>query len=72
MTATDGGIGGGPYAKALADEIVTPGIESILVFARVARRIYQEIRQHPYMSASPMPEICFAGCEGTRRTDIRR
>src|SRR5262249_23209158 len=37
-TASDGGSGGGSYAKALANEIVKPGIDSMLVFTRVARR----------------------------------
>src|SRR6516165_8474567 len=36
-TASDRGTGGGTYAKALADEIVKPGVDSMLVFSRVAR-----------------------------------
>jgi caspase domain-containing protein len=60
-TASDGGKGGGPYAKALADEIVKPGIDSMLVFTRVARRVQQELGQDPFLSASTMPEIYFAG-----------
>jgi hypothetical protein len=43
-----------------AEEIVRPGVESILVFTRVARRVHHEIGQNPYMSASTMPEIYFA------------
>ena len=60
-----------PYAKALADELVRPGVESILVFTRVAHRVYQEIGQNPYMSASTMPEIYFAGSEGSLRPTAR-
>jgi uncharacterized caspase-like protein len=60
-TASDVGAGGGPYARALADEIVRPGIDSMLVFTRVARRVQQEIGQDPFLSASTMPEIYFAG-----------
>jgi hypothetical protein len=60
-TASDGGSGGGPYARALANEIVKPGIDSMLVFTRVARRVQQEIGQDPFLSASTMPELYFAG-----------
>jgi hypothetical protein len=60
-TASDRGTGGGPYAKALADEIVKPGVDSMLVFSRVARRVQHEIGQDPFLSASTMPEIYFAG-----------
>jgi hypothetical protein len=60
-TASDTGTGGGTYAKTLADEIVRPGIDSMLVFTRVARRVQHEIGQDPFLSASTMPEIYFAG-----------
>jgi uncharacterized caspase-like protein len=60
-TASDTGTGGGTYAKALADEIVKPGVDSMLVFSRVARRVQHEIGQDPFLSASTMPEIYLAG-----------
>jgi Caspase domain len=60
-TASDRGTGGGPYAKALSDEIMKPGVDSMLVFSRVARRVQHEIGQDPFLSASTMPEIYFAG-----------
>jgi Caspase domain len=60
-TASDNGTGAGTYAKALADEIIRPGVESMLVFTRVARRVQQEIGQDPFLSASTIPEIYFAG-----------
>jgi uncharacterized caspase-like protein len=60
-TASDGGTGARTYAKALADEIIKPGVESMLVFTRVARRVQQEIGQDPFLSASTIPEIYFAG-----------
>jgi hypothetical protein len=60
-TASDTGTGGGTYAKALADEIMKPGVDSMLVFSRVARRVQHEIGQDPFLSASTMPEIYFAG-----------
>ena len=60
-TASDIGSGGGTYAKALADEIVKPGVDLMLVFTRVARRVQREIGQDPFLSASTMPEVYFAG-----------
>jgi hypothetical protein len=45
QTAADTGGGGGPYAKALADEIVKPGIEAMTMFRRVALRVNREIGQ---------------------------
>jgi uncharacterized caspase-like protein len=60
-TASDRGTDGGTYAKALADEIVKPGVDSMLVFSRVGRRVQHEIGQDPFLSASTMPEIYFAG-----------
>jgi uncharacterized caspase-like protein len=71
MTATDGGPNGGPYANALAEEIIKPGVESVLVFTYAARQVYQKIRQNPYMAASAMPEIYFAG-DRTSRTDAKK
>jgi len=59
-TASDLGTGGGTYAKALAEEIVKPGVDSMLVFARVARRVQREIGQDPFLSSSTMPEFSFA------------
>jgi peptidoglycan/xylan/chitin deacetylase (PgdA/CDA1 family) len=60
-TAADGGGGGGPYARALADELVKPGIEAMTMFRRVALRVNREIGQDPWMSASTLPEVYFAG-----------
>jgi uncharacterized caspase-like protein len=60
-TASDTGHEGGTYARALAEEIVKPGVDSMLVFTRVARRVLREIGQDPFLSASTMPEIYFAG-----------
>ena len=60
-TAADTGSGGGPYARALADELVKPGIEAMTMFRRVALRVNREIGQDPWMSASTLPEVYFAG-----------
>src|SRR5262249_33355572 len=60
-TATDVGSKGAPYAKALADEIVKPGVEAMTMFRRVALRVNREIGQDPWISASTLPEVYFAG-----------
>jgi Caspase domain len=60
-TAADVGSGSGPYAKALADEMVKPGVEAMYMFRRVALRVNREIGQDPWMSASTLPEVYFAG-----------
>jgi tol-pal system protein YbgF len=51
----------GPYAKALAEELVKPGIEAMTMFRHVALRVNWEIGQDPWMSASTLPEVYFAG-----------
>jgi len=60
-TAADAGRGGGAYAKALSDEIVKPGVEAMYMFRRVALRVNREIGQDPWLSASTLPEVYFAG-----------
>jgi len=60
-TAADSGSGGGPYAKALAEELVKPGVEALTMFRRVALRVNRDIGQDPWMSASTLPEVYFAG-----------
>jgi Caspase domain len=61
QTAADTGSGGGPYARALADEVVKPGVEAMTMFRRVALRVKRELGQDPWMSASTLPEVYFAG-----------
>jgi uncharacterized caspase-like protein len=60
-TAADTGSEGGPYARALSDEIVKPGAEALYMFRRVALRVNREIGQDPWISASTLPEVYFAG-----------
>jgi hypothetical protein len=55
------GSGSGPYAKALTDEMVKTGVEAMYMFRRVALRVNREIGQDPWMSASTLPEVYFAG-----------
>jgi hypothetical protein len=60
-TAADAGSQGGPYARALSEEIVKPGLEALYMFRRVALRVNREIGQDPWISASTLPEVYFAG-----------
>ena len=60
-TAADTGNDGGPYARALSEEIVKPGAEALYMFRRVALRVNREIGQDPWISASTLPEVYFAG-----------
>lgn len=60
-TASDTGTGSGPYARALSEEIVKPGAEALYMFRRVALRVNREIGQDPWISASTLPEVFFAG-----------
>ena len=49
-TASDIGDGGGVYAKTLADEIVQPGVESVMMFRNVQLKVKQAIGQDPWLS----------------------
>jgi hypothetical protein len=60
-TATDVGSGAGIYARALAEEIVKPGLEAVTMFRRVALRVNREIGQDPWMAASTLSEVYLAG-----------
>jgi uncharacterized caspase-like protein len=72
-TASDGGSGGGVYARALSEEIIKPGVESLLVFTKVARRVQREIGQDPFLSASTMPEVYFASeAMASNASDVER
>ena len=59
-TASDVGNGAGPYARALAEELLRPGVEAMTMFRNVALRVHREIDQDPWMSSSTLPEMYFA------------
>ena len=60
-TASDVGEGSGPYARALADEVVKPGIEAVTMFRNVQLRIRQSTGQNPWLTFSGLPPIYLAG-----------
>jgi len=60
-TAADVGENGGPYARALADEIVKPGVEAVTMFRNVQIRVKADIGQDPWLSFPALPEVYLAG-----------
>ena len=61
--ASDRGTGAGPYARALAEELVKPGFEAITVFRNVQLRVSESIGQKPWTQNGPMAAVYFAGRE---------
>jgi hypothetical protein len=59
--ASDVGVGAGPYARTLAEEIVKPGIEAVVMFRAVQRRVRAEIKQEPYLGFDALGEVYLAG-----------
>src|SRR5215468_517447 len=70
--ASDVGDGAGPYAKVLAEEIVRPGIEAVVMFRAVQRRVRAAIRQEPYLGFNALGDVYLAGrptlCDGIEIT----
>src|SRR5262249_9355584 len=60
-TASDAGDGGGVYAKTLAEEIVRPGVESVMMFRAVQLKVKGTIGQDPWLSFPTLPAVYFAG-----------
>ena len=56
--ASDVGIGAGPYASVLAEEIVKPGVEAVAMFRIVQRRVRMAIKQEPYLGFNAMDDVC--------------
>ena len=49
--ASDVGVGAGPYAKVLVEETAKPGIEAVVMFLAVQRRVRQQPRAVTALSA---------------------
>jgi len=71
-TASDIGESVGPYASALAAEIVKPGIEAVTMFRNVQIRVYREIQQEPWYTHGALGEVYFAGKAGTENAQITK
>ena len=63
--ASDIGSGAGPYARALAEEIVKPGIEAVVMFRAVQRRVRAAIHQDPYLGFNALGDVYFSGKPNT-------
>ncbi len=62
-TASDAGEGGGAYAKALAEELLKPGVEAVTMFRNVQIRVKQSIGQDPWLSFPSLAPVYLAGRE---------
>jgi hypothetical protein len=60
-TASDAGEGSGPYAKALAAELVKPGVEAVAMFRNVQIRVKESIGQDPWLTFPSLPSVYLAG-----------
>jgi hypothetical protein len=62
-TASDIGDGSSPYARALAEELLKPGLEVFQMFRNVQRRVKQSTGQVPWLDVPPLPmrDVYLAG-----------
>jgi uncharacterized caspase-like protein len=60
-TASDAGEGGGVYAKALAEELVKPGVEAVTMFRAVQIRVKETVGQDPWLSFPSLAPVYLAG-----------
>lgn len=60
-TASDAGDGGSVYAKTLAEEIIRPGVELVMMFRTVQLKVKEAIGQDPWLSFPTLPAVYFAG-----------
>src|SRR5262249_26022109 len=67
-TASDTGHGGGIYASTLAEEIVKPGVEAVLMFRNVQLKVKQAIGEDPWLSVPTLPAVYFAGTKPAAHT----
>ena len=69
-TASDVGDDGGPYAKALAEELMKPGIEAVTMFRNVQLRVKETIGQDPWLSFPSLPAVYFAGSKPLENVEL--
>ncbi len=60
-TASDVGAGSGPYAQALAAELVRPGVEAVTMFRNVQITVFQKTGQEPWLDFGYLGRIYLAG-----------
>src|SRR5262245_6826492 len=59
--ASDAGVGAGPYATVLAEEIVKPGVEAVAMFRNVQVRVRTAIGQEPWIGFSALGVVYLTG-----------
>ena len=69
-TASDGRPGGNPYARALAEEVVRPGVEAVEMFRRVQLRVKAAIGQDPWLSFPALPAVYLGGKAKPQSPDV--
>src|SRR5215468_8931769 len=69
-TASDVGSDGGPYAKALAEEMMKPGVEAVTMFRNVQLKVKQSIGQDPWLSFPSLPAVYFAGSKPPENLEL--
>src|SRR5208337_3354988 len=69
-TASDAGEAGGPYAKALAEELLKPGVEAVTMFRNVQIRVKQAIGQDPWLSFPSLAPVYLAGWDAGSGQEI--
>src|SRR5262249_6451716 len=70
--AADGSGNNGPYASALAAELVKPGLDALLVFANVQRSVWSAIQQDPWINHPTLQALYLAGPARQRDTEKRK
>ena len=68
--ASDGGQDGGAYAKALAKEIVRPGVEAVTMFRNVQLEVKRAIGQDPWLSFPALPAVYLAGEASSEKSEL--
>lgn len=68
--ASDAGQDGGAYAKALAKEIVKPGIEAVTMFRNVQLEVKHAIGQDPWLSFPALPAVYLAGAASSEQSEM--
>jgi tetratricopeptide (TPR) repeat protein len=70
--ASDFGAGSGPYARALAEEIVKPGQEAVTMFRNVQLRVKAAIGLDPWLSFPTLRAVYFAGEQGPQSATAKK
>lgn len=60
-TASDRGRYSGPYASALASELLRPGVEAVTMFRNVQIKVKATTGQNPWLSLPALPAVYLAG-----------